>query len=108
MIPNPQLNAIAFLVKKFGERIAGGGFEVRVTALDMTSMSPHGTFQEVPDIDGKGVRWQYFPNPTIDAEPGSWKDVTLESVTPESIVKLEVKANGRPIQSPETDEPPSA
>lgn len=100
---NPQLTAIAFLVKKFGEKIEGG-FEVRVTAADMLSMSPHGTFQEVPDIDNRGVRWQYFPNVTIDAEPGSWKDVTPESVTPESIIK----ADGRPIQSPETDEPSSA
>jgi hypothetical protein len=100
---NPQLTAIAFLVKKFGERIAGGGFEVRVTVADMLAMSPHGTFQEVPDIDGQGVRWQYFPNNTIDAEQGSWKDVTSEDVTPKGVIE-----NGRPVQSPETDEPPSA
>jgi hypothetical protein len=104
MQANPQLTAIAFLVKKFGERIPGGGYEVKVTASDMMSMSPHGTFQEVPDIDNRGVRWQYFPNNTIDAEPGSWKDVTPESVTPESIIK----SDGRPVQSSETDEPPSA
>ena len=65
---NPQLNAIALLVYKFGQRIPRGGFEVCITAAEMTSMSPHGTFQEVPDIDGRGVKWQYFPNHTIDAE----------------------------------------
>jgi hypothetical protein len=65
---NPQLTALAFLVYKFGERLPSGGYEVRVTALEMTEMSPHGTFQEVPDTDGKGVRWQYFPNRTINIE----------------------------------------
>jgi hypothetical protein len=79
---NPQLAAIALLVRKFGEKIAGGGYEVRVKASELTSMSPHGTFQEIPGTDE--VRWQYFPNNTIDAEPGSWKDVTPESVTEKS------------------------
>jgi hypothetical protein len=37
-------------------------------------MSPHGTFQEVPDLDGRGVRWQYFPNRTITIEGHSVPD----------------------------------
>jgi hypothetical protein len=78
---NPQLSAIALLVRKFGERIAGGGYEVRVTTTEMMEMSPHGTFQEVPDIDQRGVRWQYFPNITIDAEG----HVVPDSVTPEGV-----------------------
>jgi hypothetical protein len=100
---NPQLTAIALLVKKFGTRIAGGGYEVEVTASEMVGMSPHGTFHEVPAIDGSMVKWVYYPNITIDAEPGSWKDVTPESVTPKGEIE-----NGGPVQSPETDEPPSA
>ena len=64
---NVQLTALALLVKKFGERIPGG-FEVRVGASELIEMSPYGTFQEVPDMNGRGVRWQYFPNTTIDTE----------------------------------------
>jgi hypothetical protein len=100
---NPQLSAIALLVKKFGKRIEGGGYEVEVTASEMMGMSPHGTFHEVPAIDRSMVKWVYYPNNTIDAEPGSWKDVTPESVTPKG--ELE---NGRPVQHSETDEPPAA
>src|SRR5271167_1346468 len=91
---NPQLSAIALLVHKFGEKIAGGGYEVRITSAEMMEMSAYGTFQEVPDIDQRGVRWQYFPNKTIDAEPGSWKDVT-----PESAIE---KIDDRPVRSDET------
>ena|ERR1700674_2557264 len=87
---NPQLSAIALLVHKFGEKIAGGGFEVRITAAEMKAMSPHGTFQEVPDFDGRGVRWQYFPNVTIDAEG----HVVPDSVTPEGVTAIE-KADER-------------
>lgn len=65
---NPQLSALALLVYKFGTQIQGG-YEVHVSALEMTEMSPHGIFQEVPDADGRGVRWQYFPNHVIDVEP---------------------------------------
>jgi len=71
---NPQVVAIALLVYKFGQRIPGGGFEVVVSSAEMTGMSPHGIFQEVPDINGRGVRWQYFPNHTIDAEGRSVPD----------------------------------
>jgi hypothetical protein len=86
---SPQLNAIALLVKKFGERIPGG-FEVRVSALDLTGMSPRGTFQEVPDTDGRGVRWRYFPNDdsdVIDLKPEDWK----VAPAPTAIVKTEEK-----------------
>src|SRR5271157_1079374 len=65
---NPQISALALLVYKFGQRIPGGGFEVEVTLAEMTSMPPHGTFQEVPDNLNRTVKWQYFPNHTIDAE----------------------------------------
>ena len=64
---NPQLTAIALLVRKFGEKIPGG-FEVRVSAIELTEMSRYGTFQEVPDPLLQVVRWQYFPNDTIDIE----------------------------------------
>jgi hypothetical protein len=83
---NPQITAIAFLVKKFGKTIPGG-YEVRVTASDLVEMSPHGTFQEVPDIDGRGIRWQYFPNEVIDLKPEDWKESAPET----AIVKIEKK-----------------
>lgn len=99
---NPQLAAICLLLKKFGTRV-GGAFEVEVTAAEMMEMSQYGTFQEVPSVDRRTVKWQYFPNNTIDAEPGSWKDVTPESVTPKGVIE-----DGGPAQPPETDEPPTA
>ena len=64
---NPQLSAIALLVMKFGDRIKGG-YEVRISQLEMMTMSQTGTFQEVPDVATQTVRWQYFPNITIDAD----------------------------------------
>ena len=66
---NPQLAAICLLLKKFGKRVEGGAYEVEVTYEEMASMSPHGTFQEVPRMDVRTVKWQYFPNITIDATP---------------------------------------
>ena len=74
---NPQLSALALLVYKFGKPIPGG-YEVHVSALETTEMSPHGTFQEVPDADGKGVRWQYFPNRTLTIEGRTVPDETPE------------------------------
>jgi hypothetical protein len=75
---NPQLSALAFLVYKFGEKLSNGGYEVRVTAADMTKMSRHGIFQEVPDVDGRGVRWQYFPNHVIDIKPEEPSEATVK------------------------------
>jgi hypothetical protein len=82
---NPQITALALLVQKFGKTIQGG-YEVRVTATELMSMSPHGIFQEVPDTDGRGVRWQYFPNHVIDIEGGTVPDEKTEA-----IVKIEKK-----------------
>ena len=91
---NPQLNAIALLVYKFGERIPGGGYEVKISAVEMTEMSPHGTFKEVPDPITQMVRWQYFPNHTINTEGRTVPD------EPTAITKVE--ENDRPIRPDET------
>ena len=79
---NPQLSALALLVHKFGKRIEGGGFEVEITAEEMMKMSPYGMFQEVPSVDRRTVKWQYFPNHTIEGEV-----ITQESVTPKSVTE---------------------
>ncbi len=79
---NPQLSALALLVRKFGTKIPGGGYEVVVSHQEMAGMSPHGMFQEVPELDLKQVKWQYFPNNTIEAEGGG---IVPDSVTPESV-----------------------
>jgi len=84
---NPQLSAIALLVMKFGDRIKGG-YEVRISQLEMMTMSQTGTFQEVPDVATQTVRWQYFPNITIDADG---------HVVPEEEPKL--------LSEPESDRP---
>src|SRR5208337_2169933 len=85
---NPQLSAVALLVRKFGKKIPGGGYEVEVSHEEMKDMSRYGTFQEVPELDRHLVKWQYFPNPTVDGTPISVSDpITPESVTPESVAK---------------------
>jgi len=92
---NPQLAALALLVYKFGERIPGGGFEVKVSAAEMTALSPHGTFKEVPDPITQMVRWQYFPNYTINAEGHTIADEPQTAIA-------KVEENDRPIRPDET------
>jgi hypothetical protein len=82
---NPQLQAIALLVRKFGKRIPGGGYEVEITHQEMMEMSQWGMFQEVPELDLHKVRWQYYPNNTIEGVGG----IVPESVTPEDVKQLE-------------------
>lgn len=65
---NPQLAAVALLVRRFGNRIGKGGFEVEVSFEELAGMPPHGLFQEVPDPLKRTVKWQYFPNDTVDVE----------------------------------------
>lgn len=65
---NSQISVLAMLVRKYGERMPNGGFEMRLSALEITEMSRHGTLQESPDPDGRGMRWQYFPNRTLTIE----------------------------------------
>jgi hypothetical protein len=77
---NPQLSAIALLVRKFGKKIPGGGYEVEVSHTEMKEMSQYGMFQELPDLERHVVRWQYYPNNTIEGEV-----VTPESVTPDGV-----------------------
>jgi len=79
---NPQLMAIAMLVRKFGTKIPGGGYEVTISHEEMANFSQWGMFQEVPDLDLKQVRWQYYPQNTIEGEL-----VTPESITPESVTE---------------------
>lgn len=78
---NPHLSAIAYLIRKYGTKIEGGGYEVVVTSDDMLNlMPPTGMFHEVPDHLNRSVRWLYYPNPTIEGEV-----VTPNGVTPEGI-----------------------
>lgn len=78
--PNPQLAALCLLLRKFGTKIPGGGFEVAIAFEDMANMSPHGTFQEVPELDKRQVKWQYFPNPTIEGVGEVVPDVEPEKL----------------------------
>jgi hypothetical protein len=71
------LQAIAILIRKFGKRIEGGGYEVEVSHLELKDLSPHGALSEVPSLDTATFKWQYFPNNTIEGEL-----VTPENVTP--------------------------
>lgn len=85
MNANPLLSALALLVRKFGTKIPGGGYEVEISHLEMKEMSPHGMFQEVPELDKHLVKWQYFPNHTIEGTPIS---VTPDGVTSPSPASL--------------------
>lgn len=92
------LMAIAVLIRKFGKRIPGG-YEVEVSHLELKDLSPHGALSEVPELDRSVIRWQYYPNNTIEGE------LTPNSVTPES------GNNGSTsglLQHPQTDEPGTA
>jgi hypothetical protein len=77
-VQRPDLMPLALLVRKFGAKIEGGGYEVIITQADSVRMLPTGTFQEHRDPTTGDIHWQYFPNPTIDVL------LTPESVTPES------------------------
>lgn len=72
------LQAIAVLLRKFGKRIEGGGYEVEVSHLELRDLSPYGTLTEVPVLDMATLKWQYFPNNTIEGE-------VKPDVTPEHI-----------------------
>lgn len=85
---NPQLSAIALLVRKFGDKIEGGGYEVFVSAAEMVGMGSDGMFQEVPDMEKRGVRWRYYPQPTIEGELITPKSVTPEGVEPEKLPEV--------------------
>jgi hypothetical protein len=93
---NPQLQAIALLVRKFGKRIPGGGYEVEITHQEMMEMSQWGMFQEVPELDLHKVRWQYYPNNTIEGEV-----VTPESVTPSGVDPVYIQDHLTPEQKEE-------
>jgi hypothetical protein len=97
MMANPLLGAVALLIKKYGKKIEGGGYEVEVSNLERISMSPHGILNEVPSLDTATTKWQYFPNTTIEGEL-----VTPESVTPTS--ELPDDSERRSLQHPETDD----
>jgi hypothetical protein len=71
------LQAIAVLIRKFGKRIPNGGFEVEVSHQELKDLSQYGMLNEVPELDRHVLRWQYYPNNTIEGEL-----VTPESVTP--------------------------
>lgn len=89
---NPHLSAVAYLVRKYGTKIEGGGYEVVVTSDDMLNlMPPTGMFHEVPDQLNRSVRWLYYPNPTIEGEV-----VTPESVTPEGITVSPISVSPSP------------
>jgi hypothetical protein len=66
-VQRPDLAPLALLVRKFGVKIEGGGFEVVITPADSLKLTADGTFQETKDVEGN-VHWQYFPNHTINGE----------------------------------------
>ena len=66
-IQRPDLAPLALLVRKFGAKIEGGGFEVVITPADSLKLTKDGTFQETKDAEGN-VHWQYFPNHTIEGQ----------------------------------------
>jgi hypothetical protein len=83
-IQRPDLAPLALLVRKFGAKISGGGYEVVITPSDSLKLQPQGTFNETKDSNGN-IHWQYFPNPTIEGEVITPKGVTPESETPKNL-----------------------
>ena len=61
MMPNPLLAALALVVRSTERKFRAAAHEVEVSHTEMKEMSPHGTFQEVPEPDRHVVKWQYLP-----------------------------------------------
>lgn len=70
------------LVKKYGDRVPGGAYEVFISDEDVVAMSKFGELQEQRDLERAGMYLRYFPNPTVDVTPTKVTDVT----EPEPIV----------------------
>jgi hypothetical protein len=64
--PDGRALVIAALLKKFGDRIEGGGFEVILKAEEIMALTATGEIKEVPA--NQEVKLQYFPNLTIEGE----------------------------------------
>jgi len=69
-VQRPDLIPLALVVRKYGAKIEGGGFEVVITQADSVRMLPTGTFQERRDPVTGDIHWQYFPNPTVEGVGG--------------------------------------
>jgi len=72
MRPNPQLTPLAVLIRKFGTKVEGGGYEVVLSPADFMKITQTGVFHETPGEQG-GVRWQYFPSPTVEGKEAGLK-----------------------------------
>jgi len=75
-VQRPDLGPLALLVRKFGAKIEGGGYEVVITPVDSQKLTPNGAFQETKDLEGN-VHWQYFPKHTIEGVGGLVEDDKL-------------------------------
>lgn len=102
MNTSPQIAIIALLVRKFGKKIEGGGYEIEVSHQEMQDLLlPDGTFQEIPNLEMHKVKWQYFPNPTIEGT------ITVEGTLTEEGVKVFsdlLEPETTPLETQKTDE----
>jgi len=65
------LAALGLLIRKFGQRIAGG-WEIFIPEKAIQELGPHAQIQVEPDAERKGFKFRVFLNTTIQ---GTWSEV---------------------------------
>jgi hypothetical protein len=68
VVPNGPVIVIASLLKKFGVRIPGGGYEVTLSNDEINAITTTGKIEEAADPEKKHVKLQYFPNIIIEGQ----------------------------------------
>ena len=63
----PLHAVLAVLLKRFGRRVEGGGYEINIPDATLMALSPFGQIQEQRDPQGAGTVLRYYPNNTIEA-----------------------------------------
>jgi hypothetical protein len=62
----PVHAVLAVLLKQFGRRVEGGGYEVAIPDTALAGLPPFGQIQEHRDEAGSKTVLRYFPNHTIE------------------------------------------
>lgn len=62
----PLHAVLAVLLKQFGQRVEGGGYEINIPDSVLMGLSPFGQIQEQRDVPGLRTILRYYPNNTIE------------------------------------------
>ena len=62
----PLHAVLAVLLKQFGQKVEGGGYEISIPDSTLMALSPFGQIQEQRDVAGSKTILRYYPNNTIE------------------------------------------